>query len=81
MEGLTQAVTACDPKGVERYAHAIKGLSANICAEPVKRVASQMESAGKAGQKEHWESLYGDLKKELERLQAHLAEILPPQTS
>ncbi len=81
MRALTEAVAADDPKGVERYAHAIKGLSANICAEPVKQVASEMEIAGKGGHKERWDALHPQLEMEMQRLQAHLKQILPPQTA
>ncbi len=81
MDGLTEALAAGDAKGVERYAHAIKGLSANICAEPVKQAASSLEIAGREGQREHWQALHRQLKTEMERLRTHLTQILPPQNA
>ena len=32
-----------------RHAHSIKGASANVCAEALREVASQIETAGKEG--------------------------------
>ncbi len=57
-----------DVSGVERLAHTINGISANVCGERLRSVAFSMEKASKAQDMAAAISLINDLEREYDRL-------------
>ncbi|HSW00450.1 MAG TPA: Hpt domain-containing protein [Sedimentisphaerales bacterium] len=52
VEQLTKSVAAGELSLSARYAHTIKGAAANVNAEALRRIASDMEQAGRANDRE-----------------------------
>jgi len=57
-----------DAAGVERQAHTIKGASANIGGEALRKIASEMENAGKSGHLVGMQEKVGQLNEQFECL-------------
>ena len=52
VEKLAESVAAGDLSLSARYAHTIKGAAANVNAEALRRIASDMEQAGRTSDRE-----------------------------
>ena len=73
MELLTDAVKAENPKDIKFYAHRLKGSSANIGAQQLREIASQLECAGDENNIEITAELFETLKGEYEKVMAFLS--------
>ncbi|QPJ64665.1 MAG: Hpt domain-containing protein [Candidatus Nitrohelix vancouverensis] len=69
---LKQAVMDEDAPLVEKFAHALKGASGNICAEPVRELAMQIERMGRENQLDAVRDVYRKFVKEFIRLKDNL---------
>lgn len=76
-ELLQTALNAGNAVDVEKYAHTLKGASANICATPFKDAAAAVELAARKGDMALARSLSEKLEREYIRLMDHIAQILP----
>lgn len=65
---LTEAVKACDAKGIKLYAHAIKGAAANIGAQRLSDIADRLECAGRENNVEAVTPLFNMLKTEFDKV-------------
>ncbi|MBI4389899.1 MAG: Hpt domain-containing protein [Nitrospinae bacterium] len=75
---LKNAVEAGDAALMQRHAHALKGASGNICAEPFKDAVMQVERAAKNGEQEQARELFIKAVQEYKRLMNHIKTLLPP---
>ena len=76
MTKLQDALESGDAKNVEKHSHALKGASANICAESVRDTAQKMERLGRSGDLSQSVPLFKTLKQEFTRLQECLHHLL-----
>ena len=67
LAALREALLAGDPQLVQRHAHTLKGASANVGAETVRRAAHRLELAAGAGRLDDGAELVTDIETELER--------------
>jgi len=72
---LREACTNTDPKRLRAAAHSLKGSAANICAEPTRRIAAQLEEVGTQDEVISASSLLSELEKQLDRLRAFAASL------
>jgi len=75
LEKIREAVSARDPRGLERAAHALKGQAAYLMAETTVELASRLEEIGRAGSIAGSAQALAMLEVELGKLQASLAEL------
>ena len=68
IETLKGYLASGDASGSERQLHTIKGAAANISAEALCKIASDLEKAGKSGDLNAVKSCLPKLEKEFERL-------------
>lgn len=68
-ETIREALKEGNAELVRREAHSIKGGAANICADDLSRVASEMEHLGKSGSLENGEDLLHKMGGEIGRLE------------
>ena len=57
------------------YAHSIKGVAANVSANIIKRIASEIEAAVKKGERDSLETLVTGLEEEFERFKISVVKI------
>ncbi len=50
LQQISDAIEACDARGLEHSAHAMKGTAGNLCAATVASIAGQLEALGRMGQ-------------------------------
>jgi HPt (histidine-containing phosphotransfer) domain-containing protein len=74
---LQTALNAGDAADAEKYAHTLKGASANICAAPFKDAAAAVELAARKGDMALAKALFEKLECEYQRLADCLARIVP----
>jgi signal transduction histidine kinase/CheY-like chemotaxis protein len=72
---LDSAISQADPAKLHLAAHSLKGSASNICAEPTRSVAQQIESLGKQGRIREANSLIEELHGHLDRLQEFVASL------
>lgn len=77
VEKLKKALESADANLTQRHAHALKGASSNICAEPFKEAAMEIERAARNDDMDGARRLYAKLINEYVRLIAYLASVLP----
>lgn len=77
---LKNAVGAGDAALMQRHAHALKGASGNICAEPFKEAVMQVERAAKNGDLEQRRELFIKVIQEYKRLMNYINRMLPPDS-
>lgn len=77
---LTQALEDGDSTSVETHAHSFKGISANICAGPLKESARRLEIAGRNKESNQLAPLFEEFHQEFLRLQKYLLKIIPPHS-
>jgi CheY-like chemotaxis protein len=75
LEKIREAVSARDPKSLERAAHALKGQAAYLMAEATVELASKLEGIGRAGSTAGSAQALALLEVELAKLQLALAEL------
>lgn len=80
IERLKQALESGDSGGVAMHAHAVKGISANICARPLKESAGRLEIAGRNKESNQLVPLFEEFHLEFLRLQKYLIKIIPPHS-
>jgi CheY-like chemotaxis protein len=68
VEALRDHLDARDPKGVACQAHTIKGASAAVGCESLRRLALALEKAGKASDLESARPIFENLRDEFERI-------------
>ncbi len=73
---LADAVLKGDARSVAAKAHAIKGAAANVSAEPIRRLASELETLGKDDAVSQSQSCLDQLQVEVARFRSHLASAL-----
>jgi HPt (histidine-containing phosphotransfer) domain-containing protein len=66
---LNEFVAQGDLAGAERQAHSFKGSSANVGGEALRRTASEIELAARAGNRDRVQSLLPELDTQFARLQ------------
>jgi len=71
---LKTCLDRADVPGTHRQAHTIKGAAANVGGEDLRKVAYEMEMAGKAGDMEAVKVLMADLEKQFELLKQTMEE-------
>ena len=71
-EKLQEALKGTDPELVEKYAHTLKGASANICAGPLKDASSDIELASREGNLAEARKYFLTFEQEYRRLIADL---------
>ncbi|NSW86101.1 MAG: response regulator [Syntrophobacteraceae bacterium] len=74
IQGLRQAVDRRDFKDIEHLAHGLKGASANMAVESLRKTAQEMEQAGKDHSFERAAGLLPRMEQEFETLKAVLAK-------
>ncbi|MGE3165778.1 MAG: Hpt domain-containing protein [Planctomycetota bacterium] len=67
IDELRRAVDQSDLRGVANAAHSIKGAAANICAERVRALATEVEKVALAGEKNALPTLAASLCAEFDR--------------
>ncbi|PIR00310.1 MAG: hypothetical protein COV66_07445 [Nitrospinae bacterium CG11_big_fil_rev_8_21_14_0_20_45_15] len=72
VKNLKQAVMDSDAANIEKFAHALKGASGNICAEPVCDLAQMIERMGRKNELSEVRDVYRKLVKEFIRLKDSL---------
>ena len=72
---LREACTNTDPKRLRAAAHSLRGSASNICAEPMRRIAAQLEEVGTQDEVISASSLLSELEKQLDRLRAFAASL------
>ncbi len=72
---LQAAITDGDPAKVRLYAHSLKGAASNICAEPARQIALQLEELGKQGTLKTADAKFEELKKQLGQLTSFVATL------
>lgn len=77
IERLKQALESGDSDGVAMHAHAVKGISANICAGPLEESAGRLEIAGRNKESNQLAPLFEEFHLEFLRLQKYLIKIIP----
>ncbi|MBI4383399.1 MAG: Hpt domain-containing protein [Nitrospinae bacterium] len=77
---LKNAVGAGDAALMQRHAHALKGASGNICAEPFKEAVMQVERAAKNGDLEQGREMFIKVVREYKRLMHYINRLLPPDS-
>ncbi len=73
---LDEAVAAGDLEALVQRAHAIKGVAANLAAEPLRERACQLEQLGRAGDAPQIAPAVAQLRRELDRCLADLPRLL-----
>ena len=74
---LHEACTKTDLKRLHAAAHSLKGSASNICAEPMRRIAAQLEEVGIRDEANSASSLLSELEKQLDRLRTFAASLEP----
>lgn len=74
MEKLKSATEQKDARKIREEAHSIKGMTANMSAFRMRKIASEMELAGENGDSDRAGQLIGQLEKELEKFKAVASE-------
>lgn len=72
---LREACTNTDSKRLYIAAHSLKGSASNICAEPTRRIAAQLEEVGTQYEVISASSLLSELEKQLDRLRTFAASL------
>jgi CheY-like chemotaxis protein len=72
---LQEACTNTDQKRLHAAAHSLKGSASNICAEPTRRIAAQLEEVGTQDEVISASSLLSELEKQLDRLRTFAASL------
>ncbi len=75
MEELQQAVTTSDATKLQGAAHSLKGAASNICAEPVRAVAQQLEEMGQRGEMDGVKNIVAELQNNVSGLVSFAANI------
>lgn len=76
LENLKTAVNGKNAELIQKQAHALKGASGNICAEPFKEIVARIERAAKNNDLNDTPLLFADLTNEYKRLTAFIEKIL-----
>ncbi len=66
---LEEAINTASVEMIRMVAHSLKGAASNICAEPVRDLAAQLEEAAASESIASAQQMADDLKHEIERLQ------------
>ena len=72
---LEAAVRAPDAAKVQATAHGLKGAASNICAEPTRATAQQLEQLGKDGKTETFDATFETLKGHIARLSDFITKL------
>ncbi|MBU0717392.1 MAG: response regulator, partial [Planctomycetes bacterium] len=72
---LQSAVSNADAERLHAAAHSLKGAASNICAEPTRYVAQELEKRGQQGELQEADSLLEELRQHLDRLQEFAATL------
>ncbi len=75
-EALGKAIEASDDITIMKLAHGIKGMAANISALSVSALASELEKAGKAAEKQKYSALFRQLADAAGKTVAEIGRIL-----
>jgi len=73
IEMLTEAMKACDTKGIKLYAHALKGAVANVGAKRLSNIAYRLECTGREENMVSATPLFDELKAESEKVVTFLS--------
>jgi len=68
LKDLHNAVSNKDASRLAAAAHSLKGAAANVCAEPIRRSARQLEERGWCNELQDVDRLLADLHKHVDRL-------------
>ena len=68
LEAIRKAIADQSPETLQTEGHSVKGAAANLAAEPVRRLAYQIEMIGREGKTDGAENALTDLTTELDRL-------------
>jgi len=74
VQKLAEVINAKIPEDVQLHAHSLKGMSAMIGAEELRKKASRLECAGEEGDTEAFDLLFDDIKKDFDKLVKFLSE-------
>jgi len=72
---IRDAITARDPKQVERFAHRLKGSLLTLAADPAAAVAHELETGGRERSHAESKELFDRLEHELTRLETRLSSL------
>jgi HPt (histidine-containing phosphotransfer) domain-containing protein len=75
---LRASLAALDRPGVSRIAHKLKGASANIYAEPLRKLSHTLEAQASSLDQQRLNELVEELAVELDRAREFLTEYSPP---
>ena len=75
LQQLRSALDTGATDSVELAAHSLKGAASNICAEPVRRAAQQLEQLGRDGSLHNAGSLLVELERHLQTLQDYASKL------
>lgn len=81
MQSISAAISANDPKALERAAHNLKGAVANFGAKATVDAALRLEQMGRAGQIEGADKAYVELAAALDRLTPELVALADGPTT
>jgi two-component system sensor histidine kinase/response regulator len=78
MESIRAAVFQGDAQALHQAAHLLRGSLGNFGVSPAYEASRKLEAMARAGNLDSAQASYASLEAELCRLQAALAELLPP---
>lgn len=73
MAQIEKGISSNNSKDVNMGAHALKGMSYNICAQSVAARASELEKTGRSGNLNDAEEQFKQLTEQIERLKVEIA--------
>ncbi|MCH8157855.1 MAG: Hpt domain-containing protein [Nitrospinae bacterium] len=80
MEQMKKAVDAQDSQAIAAMGHALKGLTGNIGADPMKEAALQMERSGKNNDLGLYQNQFETLNNEYQRARTEIQKIISSPT-
>ena len=75
LDDLQSAISHTNTEQLQLVAHGLKGAASNLCAEPTRCVAQQLEQMGQQGTLEGADSMLEELQRHLDRLQEFVASL------
>ncbi len=75
LDDLQSAISHANAEQLEFVAHGLKGAASNLCAEPTRYVAQQLEHLGRQGKLQGADSIFEELQRHIDRLQEFVASV------
>jgi HPt (histidine-containing phosphotransfer) domain-containing protein len=76
VNSLDEAIKTNDAATIELEAHTIKSIAANVCGEALRRIAYELEKAGRSGDLQNVGTQFAELQEQVQRLNAAIITAL-----